>query len=195
MSWSVYKHTFPDGRVYIGITSLSPNERWDSGLGYESQPKFFRQIVKVGWDNIEHEVLASGLSEQSAREMEKNLIALAADKSLNTQHHRGVELGWLKDNFREDSSLVRHRKFSKFSDRWMEKVRYNNILPYRWDISEEYMELGYMVMQEQVLIESVLRVPIPSDMSYNELYGYFCYKLNFSKEYVVISQIEQEVSL
>ena len=28
----VYKHTTPSGKVYIGITSRKPKERWDSAL-------------------------------------------------------------------------------------------------------------------------------------------------------------------
>ena len=194
MSWSVYKHTFPDGRVYIGITSLSPHERWDDGFGYESQSKVFRQIVKVGWDNIRHEVLAQGLSEQSARDMERVLIGQEADKSLNTQHHRGLDLGWIKDSVRTDVPLVRHRKFTKFSDRWLEKVRYNDTLPYLWDIGDEYMDLWYAVTREELVVLNVLRVPFPPNMSYTELHDYFCYKLNFSREYIVISHSEHKVS-
>lgn len=27
-TWSVYRHTFPDGKVYIGKTQERPEERW-----------------------------------------------------------------------------------------------------------------------------------------------------------------------
>lgn len=30
----VYKHLFPNGKCYIGITSMSPNKRWNNGHGY-----------------------------------------------------------------------------------------------------------------------------------------------------------------
>lgn len=70
----VYKHTTPNGKIYIGITSQTPERRWSTGLGYKDQPLFFRAIVKYGWDNIEHEVLADGLSLTEASLMEKELI-------------------------------------------------------------------------------------------------------------------------
>ena len=32
--WTVYKHTSPSNKVYIGITSREPKLRWDNGNGY-----------------------------------------------------------------------------------------------------------------------------------------------------------------
>lgn len=34
--WVVYKHTFPNGKVYIGITGQEPYKRWKYGNGYET---------------------------------------------------------------------------------------------------------------------------------------------------------------
>ena len=52
-SWTVYKHTFPDGKVYIGITGMKPEKRWSDGHGYlgrvdgqYNQPLIARAIVK-----------------------------------------------------------------------------------------------------------------------------------------------------
>ena len=36
-NYIVYKHTAPNGKVYIGITKKAPNDRWASGFGYETQ--------------------------------------------------------------------------------------------------------------------------------------------------------------
>lgn len=33
-TYKVYKHVFPNGKVYIGITSQSLDSRWNSGKGY-----------------------------------------------------------------------------------------------------------------------------------------------------------------
>lgn len=71
----VYKHTAPNGKVYIGITSMNPVKRWGSGNGYRNNPHFWNAIVKYGWDNIRHEILFDGLSKEEARELEKKLIA------------------------------------------------------------------------------------------------------------------------
>ena len=70
----VYRHTAPNGKVYVGITSLSPERRWNKGLGYKKQPLFYRAIQKYGWDNFTHEVLYSGLSVLEASALEEELI-------------------------------------------------------------------------------------------------------------------------
>lgn len=76
MSYSVYKHTTPSGKVYIGITSKPVEERWLNGRGYARNEHFWNAIKKYGWDNIEHRVLVTGLSKEEASEVEKMYIAL-----------------------------------------------------------------------------------------------------------------------
>ena len=73
--WVVYKHTDPEGKVYIGITCVVPEHRWSNGMKYNDQPVFFRAIIKHGWKNIKHEIVAQGLDFEAACEMEKRLIA------------------------------------------------------------------------------------------------------------------------
>lgn len=72
-SWCVYKHTAPNGKVYIGITSKSPEQRWKNGNGYSNQ-LFGRAIAKYGWENIQHEIIESNLNECDAKKLEKQLI-------------------------------------------------------------------------------------------------------------------------
>lgn len=79
-NYSVYRHTFPNGKVYIGITSNDPLVRWDNGMGYASNQKMFFDIVQYGWKNIEHEVLKNGLSKDEANDMEQSLISAFGDK-------------------------------------------------------------------------------------------------------------------
>lgn len=75
-SWVVYRHTDPNGKVYIGITcSARPEYRWSHGMKYKDQPTFFRAIVKYGWDNFTHEILYSGLEYEEACATEVRLIA------------------------------------------------------------------------------------------------------------------------
>lgn len=86
-SWTVYKHTFPNGMEYIGITSGKPEDRWANGRGYSSNEKMFSAIVKYGWINIRHEIIASGLSSEDASRMERNMIHCRDGKTLyNTQY-------------------------------------------------------------------------------------------------------------
>ena len=75
-SYTVYRHTFPNGKVYIGLTSRDPHIRWGrNGCGYKNkQPIIQNAIMKFGWDNIKHEILFTGLSKEEAEETEINLI-------------------------------------------------------------------------------------------------------------------------
>ncbi len=72
---SVYKHIFPNGKVYIGITSLNPSRRWGNGFGYRKQIVMFRAICKYGWENIKHEILYDGLTKEEACKKEIELIS------------------------------------------------------------------------------------------------------------------------
>ena len=74
--WTLYKHTTPSGKVYIGITSQNVKHRWNNGKGYLSCTKspFKSAIIKYDWDNIKHEILLTDLSEEDAKEFEKLYI-------------------------------------------------------------------------------------------------------------------------
>lgn len=81
LKWFVYIHTVPKeiskykyDKYYIGITSQNPPDlRWDGGWGYVDQ-LFYKAIKKYGWDNIKHEILYSGLTQDEAIAKEKELI-------------------------------------------------------------------------------------------------------------------------
>lgn len=91
-SWVVYRHTDPNGKVYIGITCASnPEYRWSHGMKYKDQPTFFRAIVKYGWDNFNHEILYRGLEYEDACETEIRLIA--EHNSTDRKHGYNVSLG------------------------------------------------------------------------------------------------------
>ena len=73
-NWSVYKHTTPSGKIYIGITHKKPEYRWNSGRGYKTNTHFYKAIQKYGWDEIIHEIIATGLTEPEALKLEHDLI-------------------------------------------------------------------------------------------------------------------------
>lgn len=73
-TYSVYLHVFPDGKKYIGSTSLPLRDRWGGGLGYEGQKRMFSAILKYGWENISHYLLFDGLDRESALIIEAALI-------------------------------------------------------------------------------------------------------------------------
>lgn len=69
--YTVYMHTTPDGKRYIGVTSRSVNTRWQYGRGYVGNSAFTDAIQKHGWNNIKHEVLEvhEKAEDANAREM------------------------------------------------------------------------------------------------------------------------------
>lgn len=82
--WSLYRHTSPSGKVYIGITYKNPECRWNKGRNYKLCKAFFNAILKYGWDNIKHEVLFIGLDELTAKSLEIDLI----------RHYKGLGISY-----------------------------------------------------------------------------------------------------
>lgn len=75
-NYTVYKHIAPNGKIYIGQTGQkNPKRRWRRGEGYKPNAHFYNAIQKYGWDNIEHEIVATGLTKKEADWLEKYLIA------------------------------------------------------------------------------------------------------------------------
>ena len=70
----VYKHTAPNGKIYIGITADKPSHRWNNGNGYKANEHFYSAIQKYGWDNFKHEILFDGLTKSEAAQKEIELI-------------------------------------------------------------------------------------------------------------------------
>lgn len=90
--YKVYKHTFPNNKVYIGITKQVPHKRWESGgTGYKECPRMWNAIKKYGWENVKHEVLYDGLTKDEAESYE---IALISEfKSNNENYGYNIENG------------------------------------------------------------------------------------------------------
>ena len=75
-NYTVYKHIAPNGKIYVGQTcQKNPNRRWQKGEGYKPNAHFYNAIQKYGWDNIEHVIVATGLTKKEADWLEKYLIA------------------------------------------------------------------------------------------------------------------------
>lgn len=100
--WSVYEHVFPNGKRYIGITKTEPGVRWGyKGYGYNSQPKIARAIQKYGWDNIQHNIIIQGLTEEQAKNTEQFFISEldAIDNGYNTDVGGGAVFSFYLDSF------------------------------------------------------------------------------------------------
>lgn len=110
LGYSVYKHRFPNRKVYIGVTGCDPFRRWAYGYGYSSRPDIMQEIQDCGgWNNIAHVVLCSGLTKEQAYGLEKTLIHeavcdLGADRVLNVAWAHGP----IVDERRMISYVVEH---------------------------------------------------------------------------------------
>ena len=87
--YKIYIHRFPNGKVYIGCTSLELNVRFGKdGNGYKSQERMYQAIQKYGWDNIQHELLDQTNDRECASDLEQRYIAeydsKNPDKGYNT---------------------------------------------------------------------------------------------------------------
>ena len=77
--------------MYVGQTGKLPEERWGkNGIHYVSKkkgkyrhPAFAYAILKYGWNNFEHEIIASNLTKDEANNFEKLLI-----EKLNTMNSK-----------------------------------------------------------------------------------------------------------
>ena len=119
MAYTVYCHTFPNGKKYIGITKQEINRRWRNGKGYEGQP-VYNAILKYGWDNIRHDVLFTNLSREEAEVKEIELI-----QTLNTNSHKNgynVENGGNTSELSEETK----RKISENKKAYYEENKHWN---------------------------------------------------------------------
>lgn len=69
-NYTVYIHTFPNNKHYVGLTKQDPLDRWGSnGCGYHNQP-VYEAICEFGWNSIAHTIIAKNLSYKEAQEKE-----------------------------------------------------------------------------------------------------------------------------
>ena len=80
--YSIYTHTSPSGKVYVG-QSVNIKKRWGyNGEHYKTKKKdgtfvqrtFARAIIKYGWENFIHEIILENISKEEADYAEKYLI-------------------------------------------------------------------------------------------------------------------------
>lgn len=105
-----------NNKVYIGITSAeNPNDRWRDGRGYKGSPHFYSAIQKYGWDNFEHIVLKTGLTESEAKQAEISLIA--EYDSTNQERGYNITLGG------EGSYKGKNSKSKEYRIEWQRRYR------------------------------------------------------------------------
>lgn len=93
MEFMVYVHTSPNGKRYVGQTcNKSLKYRCGkNGSQYSGNKHFTSAIKKYGWDNFTHEIIASGLTQEAADNLEKELIS--SFHSTNPEYGYNYEAG------------------------------------------------------------------------------------------------------
>ena len=91
-NYCVYVHIAPNGKKYYGI-SRDLKRRWrKNGSGYRQyNSKFFNDIIFYGWDNIDHIIVAKGLSKDEAEWLEEELIK--TNKTYDSEYGYNIRVG------------------------------------------------------------------------------------------------------
>jgi group I intron endonuclease len=76
--YTVYIHTNKiNNKAYIGITGKNVKQRWGkNGYRYKSNKHFWSAICKYKWENFEHIIFMTNLTQEEACHIEQLLIAL-----------------------------------------------------------------------------------------------------------------------
>lgn len=137
----VYAHVNKiNDKVYVGMSRQdNPNDRWKNGRGYEYNFHFNNAIKKYGWDNFDHIILASGLTEVEASDLEAHIIKKfeltnaengynSADGGYNNRGLSGERNPFYKKPpIKAIEASVRSRIGKRLSEEHKEKIRQGNI--------------------------------------------------------------------
>lgn len=132
-NYCVYCHINKlNGKRYVGLTrEQKPSDRWGAnGINYKNCPCFYGAIQKYGWNNFEHIILETDLTEDEAVEAERKYIQL-----YNTMSPNGYNLtggGELKKIISEEtreklSKAALGRKLSDITRNKMSQARMGHI--------------------------------------------------------------------
>lgn len=108
-TYCVYVHTSPSGKMYVGQTSKNPEMRWGKNgrnylakrRGKYAQPMFAHAILKYGWDNFQHEIIANNITKEEADNFEKLLISKL--NTTNSQYGYNIREGGSNGSMSEES--------------------------------------------------------------------------------------------
>lgn len=159
--YKVYKHTFPNGKVYIGITSKkNVKERWgENGKYYKSQ-FVYRAIQKYGWENIRHDILFENLTKEQAEQKEIELIALyesnKSNKGYNIQNGGNTQ-GTMAFSTREKISRLRKEYIKNNGSNWKENFQSEDAQKKRKQKLSEYYKNNVVSEQTRQKISKAVK--------------------------------------
>lgn len=139
--YKVYKHTFPNQKVYIGITRQDVNRRWRNGNGYQSNIYLKNAIKKYGWENIKHEILFENLTKNEAESKEIELISLY--QSTNRKYGYNILDGGNASNGMSEEGKQRMIAKKKGRATWNKGLKMNLTEEQRKNISNRHKGNSY----------------------------------------------------
>lgn len=138
-TYSVYIHiNKKNNKKYVGLTSRKPEQRWNNGNGYRQNAHFWSAIKKYGWDNFEHEVIASRLTKQEAENFEKLLIKQLGCYKTEFGYNNDMG-GNAADKVSEQTRLKQSLSYIGNTSSDRQKQVASEMLRKRWE-NEEYRE-------------------------------------------------------
>lgn len=137
-NYIVYKHIFPNDKIYIGITCRNPKTRWRNGKGYYTNIYMQNAIKKYGWKNVEHEILKTGLSKEEACDLECKLIE--EYKSNIREFGYNIESGGIKNKELSKETCEKLSEINKKQRyKWSKKV-------FQYDLNGNFIRTWYCIM-------------------------------------------------
>lgn len=175
-NYKVYVHTLPNGKRYVGITKREVENRWKNGHGYKENKRFYNAIVKYGWENIEHNVLYEGLTEEEACEKEKELVALFNSNNENygynlTEGGKGaLNYNKVNETMPTLQQIYENGFLLKMFNNLIKMCDYQKIVETTTtiNIDEKGNEIKSIVKKEKVIEPSIIAINIILDNYQNE---------------------------
>ena len=122
-TYCVYLHVNKiDGKKYVGQTCQIPEKRWREGKGYKGCVHFFNAIIKYGWDNFDHMIIADNLNHEEANYLETALIT--ALKTTDSEYGYNMTSGGSNKRLSEETKIKisKAAKGKKFSEETRRKL-------------------------------------------------------------------------
>lgn len=140
-NYTVYMHTSPSGKRYVGITRRKPKDRWKNGCGYKTNSHFWNAINLYGWENFQHEILFENLTKEEAEQKEVELIALYKSNRPDFGYNianGGNCIGSVSEDTKRKLSEAHIGK--KLSPEHIEKIRENSKKQYTDELRKKMAE-------------------------------------------------------
>lgn len=108
--YTVYMHTTPDNKRFIGVTCRDPKKRWNGGSGYTGNREFYAAIRRFGWQNIKHDILHEDLTKEEAQTVQDILIKQYNTTDSNFGYNKAYANGILIQESRDRINKILREK-------------------------------------------------------------------------------------